>query len=455
MPNSDPRDGFFYPTLILMIDSYNSMLGVFTILKKSADGKNIPACKEFVIISVHCEPGKAFKDEKCVVCDVGTYKEAAGNTNCNNCPANSTTPETGSLSEAECSLTLLYLISVHCEPGKAYRDNKCVVCDVGTYKEVAGNTNCINCPANSTTPGEGSVNEAPCSLTLLYLISVHCEPGKAFKVDKCVVCDVGTYKEAAGNTNCISCPANSTTPGEGSVNEVHCSLTLLYPISVHCEPGKAYKDNKCVVWDVGTYKEAAGNTNCMNCLANSTTPGEGSVNEAPCSLTLLYLISVHCEPGKAFKVDKCVVCDVGTYKEAAGNTNCISCPAISTTPGEGSVSEAECSLTLLYLISVHCEPGKAFKVDKCVVCDVGTYKEAAGNTNCISCPANSTTPGEGSVSEAECSLTLLYLISVHCEPGKAYKDNKCVVCDVGTYKEVAGNTTLHQGKVLLMRHRVV
>ena len=48
----------------------------------------------------------------------------------------------------------------------------------------------------------------------------------------------------------------------------------------------------------------------------------------------------------------------------------------------------------------------------------------------------------GSVTEAQCSLTLLYLISVHCEPGKASKmrnvlynivDENCVVCDVGTY----------------------
>ena len=226
---------------------------------------------------------------------------------------------------------------------------------------------------------------------------------------KCVVCDMGTYKEAAGNTNCINCPANTTTPGMGSVSEAQCSLTLLYFVSVHCEPGKAFKDEKCVVCDVGTYKEAAGNTICINCPANSTTPGTGSVSEAQCSLTLLYLISVHCEPGKAFKADKCVVCDVGTYKEAAGNTNCINCPANSTTPGTGSVSEAQCSLTLLYLISVHCEPGKAFKVDKCVVCDVGTYKEAAGNTNCINCPANSTTPGAGSISEAQCSIGMIIL----------------------------------------------
>ena len=26
MPNSDPRDGFFYPTLTILIDSYNSCL---------------------------------------------------------------------------------------------------------------------------------------------------------------------------------------------------------------------------------------------------------------------------------------------------------------------------------------------------------------------------------------------------------------------------------------------
>ena len=52
---------------------------------------------------------------------------------------------------------------------------------------------------------------------------------------------------------------------------------------------------------------------------------------------------------------------------------------------------------------------------------------------------------------------------MHCEPGKSFKDEKCVVCDVGTYKEAAGNTNcstvqltpLHQGKVLSVRHSVV
>ena len=153
------------------------MLGVFTILKKLAEGKihkNIQACKELIQYTVN--QARLSKMRNVLYVTVGTYKEAAGNTNCINFPANSTAPGTGSVnvSKAQCSLTLLYLISVHCEPGKAFKVDKCVVCDVGTYKEATGNTNCIKCPVNTTTPGKGSVSEAQCSLTLLYLISVHC-----------------------------------------------------------------------------------------------------------------------------------------------------------------------------------------------------------------------------------------------------------------------------------------
>ena len=57
----------------------------------------------------------------------------------------------------------------------------------------------------------------------MYIFLVHCEPGKYEKEGKCEMCDIGSYKESAGNGKCTPCPSGSTTSGPGTNSEDGCS----------------------------------------------------------------------------------------------------------------------------------------------------------------------------------------------------------------------------------------
>ena len=59
---------------------------------------------------------------------------------------------------------------------------------------------------------------------------------------------------------------------------------------------------------------------------------------------------VHCVPGRTELSGQCVLCDVGTYKEDAGNAACTNCSSIRTTAGKGSISQAECNIGEFYII---------------------------------------------------------------------------------------------------------
>ncbi|XP_071787753.1 sushi, von Willebrand factor type A, EGF and pentraxin domain-containing protein 1-like [Asterias amurensis] len=73
------------------------------------------------------------------------------------------------------------------------------------------------------------------------------------------------------------------------------------------------------------------------------------------------------------KVGECDACPRGTYKEVYGNQDCTSCPDLSTTPGEGSVSLDACE----------CLPGhegtpKTNSSCTPIKCDQLTFGEASG-----------------------------------------------------------------------------
>ena len=67
-------------------------------------------------------------------------------------------------------------------------------------------------------------------------------------------------------------------------------------------------------------------------------------------LNIFLLLKVHCVPGKTKYSGQCVLCDVGTYKEDAGNTACTNCSSIRTTVGKGSISQADCNIGESYIM---------------------------------------------------------------------------------------------------------
>ena len=61
-------------------------------------------------------------------------------------------------------------------------------------------------------------------------------------------------------------------------------------------------------------------------------------------LNVFLFLTVHCVPGRTELSGQCVLCDVGTYKEDAGNAACTNCSSIRTTAGKGSLSQADCNI---------------------------------------------------------------------------------------------------------------
>ena len=67
-------------------------------------------------------------------------------------------------------------------------------------------------------------------------------------------------------------------------------------------------------------------------------------NKTNCSAQCFLFLIVHCVPGRTELSGQCVLCDVGTYKEDAGNAACTNCSSIRTTAEKGSISQADCNI---------------------------------------------------------------------------------------------------------------
>ena len=52
---------------------------------------------------------------------------------------------------------------VTCQAGFYLNNGQCEECPIGFYKPIDGNTNCTSCPENTTTEAVGAVVEKQCS----------------------------------------------------------------------------------------------------------------------------------------------------------------------------------------------------------------------------------------------------------------------------------------------------
>ena len=52
----------------------------------------------------------------------------------------------------------LLLFAVQCEKGTFQKGNDCILCALGTYQPIGGQTKCLNCPAGYTTKIYGAIN---------------------------------------------------------------------------------------------------------------------------------------------------------------------------------------------------------------------------------------------------------------------------------------------------------
>lgn len=212
----------------------------------------------------------------------------------------------------------------HCQVGHYHvSDIVCEPCQVGSFKDVAGDaTTCTACADGFTTLTTGSTSVNDCI----------CPPGHFLDgdsvTDSCTACPVNTFKDVISNaTACTACRNNSVA-GIGSTEEIQCQCQpgwyLSAGVCVECAPGSTksnVSNDACTFCPSDTFMPDANSaaTECLPCLANEST--HGSSGNTQCS----------CVAGMEFAYQ----CDTSTWPDV--NTQCGGCEVLVGRVGDPQV----------------------------------------------------------------------------------------------------------------------
>jgi len=337
-----------------------------------------------------CNPGYTGADGgPCEACVAGKYKDITGSANCTSCPSNSYS-DAGSDAVTNCV----------CNVGYSGPDGgACTACLAGKYKDITGSAPCTDCPSN-TVSDEASDEEADCVCNVGYRVvnvsSASCE-----------ACETGKYKNTSGNEECVSCPANSTSP-PASTSVTACS----------CNGGYAGADGgACTQCAVNAYENTSTDI-CSPCPANSQSPA-GSDDVTDCICNAGYTGGVN---GTA-----CLACEAGKYKAVAGSEACTECASNEISPSASTAVD-----------TCVCVPGYFLDGGVCTECASGTFKNTTGDGSCTNCPSFSTTQATASTSLSDCI----------CNAGYAGEDGEvCTLCLANTYEDANVCTSCPENSV--------
>ncbi len=143
---------------------------------------------------------------------------------------------------------------------------------------------------------------------------------------------------------------------------------------------------ECGSCSVGKYKKLE-DVECKDCLAGSYSAFAAA---SSCD---------DCLPGKyseVYGVSSCTDCDVGKYsgRNASRNaSNCVQCPALTSTLIKGSSQMDDCL----------CMPGYSGLVNSCIQCPKTKYKNTLGS-ECVNCPAGKYADTKGLTECVNCSI---------------------------------------------------
>ncbi|XP_060076672.1 uncharacterized protein LOC132556307 [Ylistrum balloti] len=360
-----------------------------------------------------CNPGSYISGDNCLLCDLGSYQPNRHQPSCIDCGPDLNTSSLGSKLQTQCQLW--------CLPGFAGSD-ECKKCPPDEIKQMSGLRNCESC---EMTKPNFTANEARTECNVDF-----CDRGFKYNessVEKCIPCEQGTYKTERGRaTTCQTCNPGFTTAGVASRNQSDCD-------QLYCVIGKYYNatTDSCQPCNYGSFKNTVGNMNCTDCESGFTTSVTGATSSASCSIVV-------CPAGQKrnMQTNTCEDCGYGQYQPNPGQVSCIQCtPSSYSTQFTTTVLESDC-------IPI-CAPGYEYNTTSktCNVCGLGTYKSLNGNwqndrttvINCTSCPVLKTTPTNGSVSLAACSLDV-------CNVGTYQLNGVCTPCQRSTYQDQMDQT---------------
>lgn len=327
------------------------------------------------------------------------------------------------------------------------------LCPIGKYSTGNGVaydiTNCLICPALTTTSAVGS--------TLLTLCK--CIPGYTGQdTGPCTACAAGTYKDAIGSSECTSCPPATYSSTVGANGAAYCLACPAYTTSRQgstllshciCNAGYTGPDGSiCVACIAGKFKSRNGTDQCMLCAPGKFSASTGVVSD----------VCADCSTNTYSSADKsqCETCPSNTVSavSSAVQTDCKCIPGYTGPDGGTCVAciagkfktrngTDECTL---------CAPGKfsastgVIVSDMCADCSSNTYS-SADNSQCETCLSNSVS-GVSSGAQTDCKCVPGYVgpdggTCVACIPGKFKASNgtsACTLCAQGKYLGLSGAT---------------
>ncbi|PAA55984.1 hypothetical protein BOX15_Mlig012635g1 [Macrostomum lignano] len=317
-----------------------------------------------------CPVGYQLSDSKenlCVPCQPGTFKNTTGNHNCLPCA-----PGSFSASQATVNCMLCSPGNFASKPGSV----QCQQCHVGTASSFNGSTSCAACSAGLFAAQRGQTECTPCPVGQF---------NKAERQAQCHLCSSGFFADKPGQKSCSACPAG-TSSAEGSVS---CA-------------------NNCTR---GEFSPAEG-IPCAKCPPGSFTPSAGSVN--------------------------CTSCAEGSYSSRAGSASCTPCPAGSFVDQISSTNCSQCPAgSWSYAGSTACElcKGGSFSLGNaanCTLCPAGTFSLKSGSSKCSKCPAGTYASEPGSQKCHNCDLNFALKRRIgmaHCDlcpgSGTTFGTEKC------------------------------
>ena len=363
--------------------------------------------------------GGFFSDEYNVaICDECTGGQfSTGNaTVCSDCPANSSSydqPHT----ECQCD------IGYHCAGTGPCPSGDCVACPTATFSDVTGDD--ITCQAcqEGATSNEASISQNDCQCMAGYFTSGPLQ---------CAACAGGEYSEALGSTICQPCSGEyvytpiENFPFDSSTDCVDCELCAddFYDGAGNftltgCQ-GVIPSDCQTCAANSGTlYSATTADPNigiescscdrdyygplggpCTQCHSTQVRP-EGRL-DAETLIGDCQCVEGH-EPNTTAE---CSACAIGSYKDAIGNTACVTCPATFTTEFTGIENASLCV----------CAPGYFYSVNEdvnlpasCEICPENTYKSGYNNNpECVSCSRENAISLPGSATDTDCLCKAAY-----------------------------------------------
>lgn len=368
-------------------------------------------------------PSNSSEDVMSCTCNAGYYGDGFGCSACeanywcvggsahSQCPSNTNGPSQSSdQNGCVCNAGFYWVGSVN-------GTSPCALCQAGSYCAGGNTVPSIACPAHAESP-PGSVTIAQCVCTAGYYPLNN-------NINQCTLCPPGAF---CSSGNLSTCPANSSSLGQGSSSKSACTCNAGYygdpsnagcmrcPMNAYCEGGFSYKNctANAVTGDLGSINASAcycdrgllgvNNTACSVCEAGQWC-WTGMANKCP-NNTMSQPRSTHisnCTCNVGYSGDKggpvCDLCVAGKYASANGSSFCTSCVAGTYSTALRSISASTCQNCSIGTFNAQPAGNSS---GACIACAAGSYSQIEGASACSRCKRGFYMPLQGSTGCIPC-----------------------------------------------------